>query len=86
MLSTGTGRRILLCSDATMAQYLYVAREEDIIPLCQKGIYAVNFGGGEVDITSGKFVFSANEAYLIEDGKITVPVKALRLLAVVLLY
>ena len=37
----------------------------------QKGIYAVNFGGGQVDITSGKFVFSASEAYLIENGKIT---------------
>jgi TldD protein len=37
----------------------------------KKGIYAVNFGGGQVDITSGKFVFSMSEAYLIENGKVT---------------
>jgi len=45
-----------------------------------KGLYAVNFGGGQVDITSGKFVFSANEAYLIENGKITKPVKGATLI------
>ena len=48
---------------------------EEIIRSVKKGLYAVNFGGGQVDITSGKFVFSASEAYLIEDGKITRPVK-----------
>lgn len=48
---------------------------EEIIRSVKKGLYAVNFGGGQVDITSGKFVFSTNEAYLIEDGKITAPVK-----------
>lgn len=48
---------------------------EDIIRSVQRGLYAVNFGGGQVDITNGKFVFSASEAYLIEDGKITYPVK-----------
>lgn len=48
---------------------------EDIIRSVKRGLYAVNFGGGQVDITSGKFVFSASEAYLIEDGKITAPVK-----------
>jgi TldD protein len=48
---------------------------EDIIRSVQKGIYAANFGGGQVDITNGKFVFSASEAYLIEDGKITAPLK-----------
>lgn len=48
---------------------------EDIIRSVKKGLYAVNFGGGQVDITSGKFVFSASEAYLIEDGKVTAPVK-----------
>jgi TldD protein len=48
---------------------------EEIISSVKKGIYAANFGGGQVDITSGKFVFSANEAYLIENGKITKPVK-----------
>jgi TldD protein len=41
----------------------------------KRGLYAVNFGGGQVDITSGKFVFSASEAYLIENGKVTAPVK-----------
>lgn len=53
---------------------------EEIIASVKKGIYAVNFGGGQVDITSGKFVFSASEAYLIEDGKITVPVKGATLI------
>ncbi|MGO9434704.1 MAG: metalloprotease TldD [Terracidiphilus sp.] len=48
---------------------------EDILRSVKKGLYAVNFGGGQVDITNGKFVFSASEAYLIEDGKITAPVK-----------
>lgn len=48
---------------------------EDIIRSVKRGLYAVNFGGGQVDITNGKFVFSASEAYLIEDGKITAPVK-----------
>ena len=48
---------------------------EDIIKSVKRGLYAVNFGGGSVDITNGKFVFSASEAYLIEDGKITAPVK-----------
>lgn len=48
---------------------------EDIIRSVKKGLYAVQFGGGQVDITSGEFAFSASEAYLIEDGKVTVPVK-----------
>ncbi len=48
---------------------------EDIIRSVRRGLYAVQFGGGQVDITSGKFVFSASEAYLIEDGRITAPVK-----------
>jgi TldD protein len=48
---------------------------EDIIRSVQRGVYAVNFGGGQVDITNGKFVFSASEAYMIEDGKITAPLK-----------
>src|SRR5690606_16788686 len=46
----------------------------------KRGLYAVNFGGGQVDITSGKFVFSASEAYLIEDGKVTRPVKGATLI------
>jgi TldD protein len=48
---------------------------EDIIRSVNRGVYAVNFGGGQVDITSGKFVFSASEAYMIENGKITAPLK-----------
>lgn len=48
---------------------------EEIIRSVKKGIYAPNFAGGQVDITSGNFVFSASEAYLIEDGKITAPIK-----------
>jgi len=46
---------------------------EEIIRSVKRGLYAVNFGGGQVDITSGKFVFSASEAYLIEDGRIGAP-------------
>jgi TldD protein len=48
---------------------------EDILRSVKRGLYAVNFGGGQVDITNGKFVFSASEAYLIEDGKVTAPVR-----------
>lgn len=54
--------------------------QEDIIGSVDKGIYAPNFGGGQVDITSGKFVFSASEAYLIENGKITTPIKGATLI------
>ncbi len=53
---------------------------EEIIRSVPRGLYAVNFGGGSVDITSGKFVFSASEAYLIEDGRITSPVKGATLI------
>ena len=53
---------------------------EDIISSVKHGLYAVNFGGGQVDITSGKFVFSAAEAYMVEDGKITYPVKGATLI------
>ncbi len=53
---------------------------EEIIASVSRGLYAVNFGGGSVDITSGKFVFSATEAYLIEDGKVTRPVKGATLI------
>ncbi len=52
----------------------------EIIASVEKGLYAVNFGGGQVDITSGKFVFSASEAYLIENGKVTRPVKGATLI------
>jgi TldD protein len=52
----------------------------EILASVDKGLYAVNFGGGQVDITSGKFVFSASEAYLIEGGKVTRPVKGATLI------
>jgi TldD protein len=48
---------------------------EDIIRSVKRGVYAVNFGGGQVDITNGKFVFSASEAYMIENGQVTAPLK-----------
>jgi TldD protein len=53
---------------------------EEIIASVKNGLYATNFGGGQVDITSGKFVFSCTEAYLIEDGKVTRPVKGATLI------
>ena len=53
---------------------------EEIIASVKKGVYAPNFGGGQVDITSGKFVFSASEAYLIENGKVTRPIKGATLI------
>jgi TldD protein len=52
----------------------------EIIASVGRGLYAVNFGGGQVDIVSGKFVFSASEAYLIEDGKVGAPVKGATLI------
>ena len=53
---------------------------EGMIRWVERGLFAVNFGGGQVDITSGKYVFSATEAYLIEDGKVTAPVKGATLI------
>jgi TldD protein len=53
---------------------------QEIIASVKKGLYAVNFGGGQVDITSGKFVFSAADAYLIEDGKLGPAVKGATLI------
>jgi TldD protein len=53
---------------------------QDILRSVKRGLYAVNFGGGQVDITNGKFVFSASEAYLIEDGKVTAPVRGATLI------
>jgi TldD protein len=57
--------------------YMLAGRHDpkEIIGSVQKGLYATNFGGGQVDITNGKFVFSAAEAYLIENGRVTTPVK-----------
>jgi TldD protein len=53
---------------------------EEIVRSVKKGLYATNFGGGQVDITNGKFVFSMAEAYMIEDGRITQPVKGATLI------
>jgi TldD protein len=53
---------------------------EDILRSVKRGLYAVSFGGGQVDITSGKFVFTANEAYRIEDGRVGAPVKGATLI------
>jgi len=53
---------------------------QEIIASVKNGLYAVNFGGGQVDITNGKFVFSASEAFLIENGKVTHPVKGATLI------
>jgi TldD protein len=62
--------------------YMLPGRDDpqDILRSVKRGLYAVYFGGGQVDITSGKFVFSASEAYLIEDGKVTAPVKGATLI------
>tara|TARA_R110000868_G_scaffold8205_9_gene42865 strand:- start:38990 stop:40432 length:1443 start_codon:yes stop_codon:yes gene_type:complete len=83
--STGNGRRESYASVPMprMTNTYMLAGPHDpqeIIASVKKGIYAVNFAGGQVDITSGQFVFSANEAYLIENGKITKPVKGATLI------
>ncbi len=83
--STGNGRResyAHLPMPRMTNTYMLAGNSDpaDIIKSVKKGIYAANFGGGQVDITSGKFVFSASEAYLIEDGKITAPVKGATLI------
>ena len=83
--STGNGRRESYAHQTmprmTNTYMLAGQRDpEEIIASVDKGFYAVNFGGGQVDITSGKFVFSASEAYMIENGKITYPVKGATLI------
>lgn len=83
--STGNGRResyAHLPMPRMTNTYMLAGKHdpEEIISSVDKGFYAVNFGGGQVDITSGKFVFSASEAYMIEDGKITYPVKGATLI------
>ncbi|MDH7453236.1 metalloprotease TldD [Luteimonas composti] len=82
---TGNGRREsfahLVMPRMTNTYMLAGTHErEEMIRSVKKGLYAVNFGGGQVDITSGKYVFSATEAYLIEDGRITAPVKGATLI------
>lgn len=82
---TGNGRRESYQSVVLprMTNTFMLAGEsdpQDIIRSVKKGLYAVSFGGGQVDITNGKFVFSASEAYLIEDGQVTKPVKGATLI------
>ena len=85
MPNTGSGRResYQAIPMPRMTNTYMLAGEDDpgdIIRSVKRGLYAVNFGGGQVDITNGKFVFSASEAYLIEDGNVTVPVKGATLI------
>ncbi|HKE49132.1 MAG TPA: metallopeptidase TldD-related protein, partial [Rhodanobacteraceae bacterium] len=80
MAPTGNGRRESFAHlpMPRMTNTYMLPGERDpgeILASVRKGLYAVNFGGGQVDITNGKFTFSASEAYLIEDGKVTRPVK-----------
>jgi TldD protein len=80
MPNTGSGRResYQAIPMPRMTNTYMLAGEDDpadILKSVKRGLYAVNFGGGQVDITNGKFVFTASEAYLIEDGKVTAPVK-----------
>ena len=84
-VSTGNGRRESYAHQPMPRMtntYMLPGKYEpgEIIESVHSGLYAVNFGGGEVDITSGKFVFSASEAYLIEGGKVTRPVKGATLI------
>jgi TldD protein len=85
MRSTGNGRResfAHLPMPRMTNTYMLPGKSDpgEIIASVKRGLYAVNFGGGQVDITNGKFVFSASEAYLIEDGKVTRPVKGATLI------
>jgi TldD protein len=82
---TGNGRRESFAHVPMprMTNTYMLAGDKDpleIIASVERGLYAKNFGGGQVDIVSGKFVFSASEAYMIEDGKITYPVKGATLI------
>lgn len=85
MSVTGNGRResfAHLPMPRMTNTYMHAGEHDpaEIIKSVKKGLYAVNFGGGQVDITSGKFVFSSSEAYLIEDGQVTRPVKGATLI------
>jgi len=82
---TGNGRRQSYAHSIMprMTNTYMLAGDRDpaeILASVDKGIYAVNFGGGQVDITSGKFVFSCTEAYLIENGRIGAPIKGATLI------
>ena len=85
MKTTGNGRResynclpIPRMTNTFMQNGKY--EKDEIISSVKKGIYAVNFKGGQVDTTTGQFTFSTSEAYLIEDGKVTTPIKGATLL------
>ncbi|MGB5280672.1 MAG: metalloprotease TldD [Arenicellales bacterium] len=85
MAATGNGRRESyshLPMPRMTNTYMLAGESdpEEIIASVEKGLYAVNFGGGQVDITSGKFVFTSSEAYMIENGKVTYPVKGATLI------
>jgi TldD protein len=85
MPNTGSGRREsyqAIPMPRMTNTYMLNGDDEpaDILKSVKRGLYAVNFGGGQVDITNGKFVFSASEAYLIEDGVVTAPVKGATLI------
>jgi len=85
MEATGNGRRESYAHEPMprMTNTYMTAGEhtpEDIIGSVKKGIYAVSFGGGQVDITSGKFVFACTEAYMIENGKVSHPIKGAMLI------
>lgn len=85
MAATGNGRRESyshLPMPRMTNTYMLAGESdpEEIIASVEKGLYAVNFGGGQVDITSGKFVFTSSEAYMIENGKISYPVKGATLI------
>ena len=85
MTATGNGRRESYAHPPMprMTNTFMLAGQDDpadILRSVERGLYAVAFGGGQVDITSGKFVFSASEAYLIENGKVTAPVKGATLI------
>ncbi|GAA0531349.1 TldD protein [Rhizomicrobium palustre] len=85
MKPTGNGRRESFAApiQPRMTNTYMLAGDkapEEILASVKKGIYATNFGGGQVDITNGKFVFSCTEAYLIEDGKLGAPIKGATLI------
>lgn len=85
MKATGNGRReSFSCQPMPRMTNTYMlggdAKREDIIASVKRGVYVAHMGGGQVDITSGKFVFSASEAYLIENGKIMAPLKGATLI------
>ncbi|ABF43760.1 microcin-processing peptidase 2 [Candidatus Koribacter versatilis Ellin345] len=85
MANTGNGRRESyehIPMPRMTNTYMLAGQDdpEDIIKSVKYGVYAVNFGGGQVDITNGKFVFAASEAYLIENGQVTAPLKGATLI------